>query len=458
MSSRGGGGGGGGGGGSHQPSILSFFRPRNQRLPATQPPPASSSSGSSVNKTAAHPLPPPPLPQHHHQPPPPTAAAPGLPARPDSAAVAAAGAAAAAVAAVSGPECRAPASWPTPHPQATVAPVAEAHVTPLRRINSLLLCVNYPDSFYARVLDPAGSGLFSRVILWSDEGEPPKVIGSLIARLEPSPFAAGEDNNNSNNSNSNSNGTQQQGRQQQRRYALYVQSLTLLSPFRSLGLAAAALDAVVAHADAVNAPGAAAAAAGWRISDLFAHVWTDNDDGLRWYAARGFARAAGEPVKGYYLKLRPDTAWVVRRPLGGVAAAIAAAAAAAAAPPPPPPPSATAELPPPLAARRPSPLSTKAPTAAAGSASGTTTPASAQALCFQERRPDMDWNDLPADVVAAAAERAAAAATAPGLLDVPAPAGDDGGAGGASHASSRSSSTARKKRKDRSYPAAAFGS
>ncbi|KAL8295892.1 hypothetical protein RB597_009064 [Gaeumannomyces tritici] len=451
MSSRGG---GGSGGGSHQPSILSFFRPRNQGLPATQPPPASSSTSSISKTAAAHPPPPPPLPQHHHQPPPHAAVPAGLPTRPDSAAVAAAGAAAAAVAAVSGPECRAPESWPTPHPQAAVAPVAEAHVTPLRRINSLLLCVNYPDSFYARVLDPAGSGLFSRVILWSDEGEPPKVIGSLIARLEPSPFTAGEDNN-----TQQQNGRQQQ-QQQQRRYALYIQSLTLLSPFRSLGLAASALDAVVAHAEAVNSPGGAAAAAGWRISDLFAHVWTDNEDGLRWYAARGFARAAGEPVKGYYLKLRPDTAWVVRRPLGGVAAAIAAAAAAAAAaPPPPPPPSAAAEPPPAppagaaAAARRPSPLSTKAPTAA-GSASGTTTPASAQALCFQDRRPNMDWNDLPADVVAAAAERAAAATT-PGLLDVPAPAGEDGGA---SHTSSRSSSTARKKRKDRSYPAAAFGS
>ncbi|KAL8413476.1 hypothetical protein RB594_004926 [Gaeumannomyces avenae] len=429
MSSRGG---GGSGGGSHQPSILSFFRPRNQGLLATQSPPASSSTSSISKTTAAHPPPPPPLPQHHHQPPPHAAVPAGLPTRPDLAAVAAV--AAAAVAAVSGPECQAPESWPTPHPQATVAPVAEAHITPLRRINSLLLCVNYPDSFYARVLDPAGSGLFSRVILWSDEGEPPKVIGSLIARLEPSPFTAGEDNG--------TNNTQQQ----QRRYALYIQSLTLLSPFRSLGLAASALDAVVAHAEAVNSPGGAAAAAGWRISDLFAHVWTDNEDGLRWYAARGFARAAGEPVKGYYLKLRPDTAWVVRRPLGGVAAAIAAAAAAAA-PPPPPPPSATAEPPPApaAAARRPSPLSTKAPTAA-GSASGTTTPASAQALCFQDRRPDMDWNDLPADVVAA---------TTPGLLDVPAPAGEDGGA---SHTSSRSSSTARKKRKDRSYPAAAFGS
>lgn len=342
--------------------------------------------------------------------------------------MAAAGAAAAAVAAVSGPECRAPTSWPTPHPQATVAPVSEAHVTPLRRINSLLLCVNYPDSFYARVLDPAGSGLFSRVILWCDDGEPPKVIGSLIARLEPSPFTT---------SDSSSNNAPHQ---QQRRYALYIQSLTLLSPFRSLGLAAAALDAVVAHAEAVNAPGGAAAAAGWRISDLFAHVWTDNEDGLRWYARRGFARAAGEPVKGYYLKLRPDTAWVVRRPLGGVAAAVAAAAATAVPPPPPPPPS---------SAVGPSVTAAPPPAAASGSASGTATPASGtQALCFQDRRPDMDWNDLPPDVVAAT--------TAPGLLDVPA-AGEDG-RGGSSQTSSRSSSTARKKRKDRSYPAAAFGS
>ncbi|PHH86443.1 hypothetical protein CDD83_10244 [Cordyceps sp. RAO-2017] len=59
---------------------------------------------------------------------------------------------------------------------------------------------------------------------------------------------------------------------------------------------------------------------------------------------------------------------------------------------------------------------------------------------YQNQRPETEWNDLPADM-------------APGLLAPPRKAGSEP----ASVASSRSSSTVRKKR-DRSYPAAAFGS
>ncbi|KAF4446122.1 Pre-mRNA-splicing factor [Fusarium albosuccineum] len=59
---------------------------------------------------------------------------------------------------------------------------------------------------------------------------------------------------------------------------------------------------------------------------------------------------------------------------------------------------------------------------------------------YQNQRPETEWNDLPDDMA--------------NRLLVPPPRGNPGESG--SGASSRSSSTARKKR-DRAYPAAAFG-
>ncbi|TLD07245.1 hypothetical protein PgNI_10363 [Pyricularia grisea] len=367
-----------------QPSILSFFRPNNKDpAPGVVQPP---------KQHQQPPLPPPPPPAPLQSP------SPGAVA-----------AAAAAAAAANTP----PAT--TPHPSASIVPITADHIAPLRRINALLLCVNYPDSFYQRILDPAASGLFSRAILWSETddsdpsspAEPPKVIGSIVARVETSPF--------------NKN-----------RSALYIQSLTLLSPFRSLGLARAALDAVL--------DGARHLRSAVDIADVYAHVWTENDDGLRWYAARGFERVGSRPEQGYYHKLRPDTAWIVRRSLDGAASAADMSAAmartttstnAAMAPPP-------AVVPPSVTAAVVN-LPFKAPPAPTRASSGGSASAKAAALCFQDKRPETDWNDLPPDVAA-------------GLLTP--------GSGQGSEASSRSSSTARgpKKKRDRAYPAAAFGS
>ncbi|KAI6473951.1 hypothetical protein MCOR17_002357 [Pyricularia oryzae] len=362
-----------------QPSILSFFRPNNKNpaLPVQPPKPHQQP-----------PLPPPPPPAPLQSP------SPG---------------AVAAAAAASSPAATMPPAT-TPHPSASIVPITADHIAPLRRINALLLCVNYPDSFYQRILDPAASGLFSRAILWSEDDDknnddaasPPKVVGSIVARVEASPF-------------------------DQKRSALYIQSLTLLSPFRSLGLAGAALDAVLDQARRLRSS--------VDVADVYAHVWTENDDGLRWYAARGFQRVGSRPEQGYYHKLRPDTAWIVRRSLDGAASASDVSAAmartkttaAAGAPPAPAvvPPSVTAAV---------VNLPLKPPPAPTSSAS-----AKAAALCFQDKRPDTDWNDLPPDVAA-------------GLLTP--------GSGQGSEASSRSSSTVRgtKKKRDRAYPAAAFGS
>ncbi|RDA91233.1 hypothetical protein CP533_3398 [Ophiocordyceps camponoti-saundersi (nom. inval.)] len=276
-----------------------------------------------------------------------------------------------------------PTNLPT---EAGVRPVSAADTAALRRINALLLPVSYPDSFYARAVCRAQSGRFSRVITWAHDGEEAKVVGGVVCRLE----------------------SDDEHHLAQR---LYIQSLCLLAPYRGKGLMAAALDHVIATATSDAA---------LDVRSVTAHVWTDNEDGLRWYESRGFDRRH-QPIAGYYLKLRPDSAWLVHRrlsleqsplPQSDEDAATAAAAAIANLPASRPPPSRT-------------------------SASTPVLPSSAVAQSYQNQRPDMEWNDLPADM-------------APGFLAKP-------GSDPASRAGSRSSSAMRKKR-DRSYPAAAFGS
>ncbi|KAI1472438.1 uncharacterized protein F4812DRAFT_408912 [Daldinia caldariorum] len=314
------------------------------------------------------------------------------------------------------------------HPQATISPILPEHIPALRRITSLLLPVNYPDSFYARLSDPLSSGAFSRVVLWSDPADSngaPKVVGGLVCRPEPSPFV-------SSSSRKSPLSSQQQQQKQPttpsaQPNALYIQSLVLLSPYRQLGLASALLDDVAR----------AAAASPFACGEVYAHVWTDNEDGLRWYLARGFAKHG--QVNGYYFKLRPDSAWIVRRAIEGpVTSALGAASPRSSSSssntgvPTTIPPSATAAA----ANLLPSKQTPTPPPRSTGPSPNRSPGASASAgMSYQNARPETEWNDLPADMHVSRAPAS----------------------GAPSNASSRSSSAAPRKKRDRAYPAAAFG-
>ncbi|KAI1765760.1 acyl-CoA N-acyltransferase [Hypoxylon sp. FL1150] len=373
-----------------QPSIRNFFKPKP---PSYAPPP------SAASRTAAAPPPPPASAT------PPTAQI-GLKSPPPSST------------SIPAPAPAPASSWPTSlHPQATISPILPEYIPALRRITSLLLPVNYPDTFYQRLSDPLSSGAFSRVLLWTDDPSsdaPPKVIGGLVCRPEPSPFAPSSQ------------------KTPDKPNAVYIQSLVLLAPYRQNGLAAALLDEVVKLA----------AESPFACEEVYAHVWTDNEDGLRWYLARGFAKHG--QVNGYYFKLRPDSAWIVRRPVdasgtvsgqngrgvpnGAATGVISPSATAAAAnlisqqrtSVPTPPVLATTS-------GTPGPLSPPLGPPRSGGPSPNRSPG--RGLSFQNARPDMEWNDLPADMHSAAN----------------------------SNASSRSSSAAPRKKRDRAYPAAAFG-
>ncbi|KAK0387828.1 hypothetical protein NLU13_4073 [Sarocladium strictum] len=346
------------------------------KAPKYAPPP--SSVASKAAPTAAAPPPPPP-------PPPPASRTP--------------------------PQATAP--YPPPPPSlpqnASIRPLSTDDIAPLRRINTLLLPVPYPPDFYARAADPtSSSGRYSRVISYNhDDKAQSSIVGGIVCRLVDDP----------------ANPTQQH---------IYISSLCLLAPYRGLGLVSAALDHIVSTAILDK---------GCDVTAVTAHVWTGHEDSLEWYQRRGFVRQ--EPaVEGYYLKLRPASAWIVRRNITNrVASSLPKAT------PPPPPKSSTSSTngssPPSKAGEATVPLSATAAVVNLPSSSSAPPPPRAPLPhngSFQNQRPDMEWNDLPADM-------------APGLL-VPSKKANSSETG--SVASSRSSSTVRKKR-DRSYPAAAFG-
>lgn len=408
-----------------QPSIRSFFQPRQPTYAkppanpttADAPPDQGGASNSNDKTTSTEPPPasiipqPPPLPPQPGSAPPPVSTPqappsslpyiPSLPVLPPAP------------------------SLPT---NATIAPITAEHIPALRRINSLLLQISYPDSFYTTILTAPTSPLFSRAILWSESSATaPTVVGSVVCRLE-TPANPSEPS------------------------AIYIQSLTLLSPYRSLGLAAAALEHVISTAALLNLD----AAAGVDIRTVYAHVWTENEEGLRWYTSRGFKKAGKLPVAGYYFRLRPDTAWVVSRAIGDMAGpaqqqndgekdvnggdvadeqrgrgSVLAGA-----------------------------VNLPGFAVVTGGAEGngvgskvgerklTQRPSPAPSLSYQKTRPDTEWNDLPADMVAGSNGAAAAGTARSASQHLSAP---------ASGTSSRSSSSGRRK-KERAYPAAAFGS
>ena len=110
-------------------------------------------------------------------------------------------------------------------------------------------------------------------------------MGGIRCRLEPVPVPPGQ-----------SLSTQQQ---------LYIQTLVLLSPHRGQGIATHLLDAVITEAVKNHN----------NVASIYAHVWEANLEGLDWYRRRGFL-VEDEILEGYYRKLKPGGARIVRRRVG----------------------------------------------------------------------------------------------------------------------------------------------
>lgn len=205
----------------------------------------------------------------------------------------------------------------------SIAPVTAPTLPAYRRLITLLLPIRYPDNFYKdSIANPTSSSLALCALSPEtprpgkpksqslDHEQPPsvsaidaseaKVIGGIQCRLEPLPCPPHDTFPTASTAPSSSH---------QQPHNLYIQTLAVLSPYRSLGVATALLDATVSTA-LIHYP-----RENIKVEEIYAHVWEANEEALEWYMKRGF-EVGGEVVVGYYRKLRPSGARVVRRRVG----------------------------------------------------------------------------------------------------------------------------------------------
>ncbi|KAL8917459.1 MAG: hypothetical protein Q9208_007953 [Pyrenodesmia sp. 3 TL-2023] len=208
----------------------------------------------------------------------------------------------------------------------SIEPITPVTIPSFRRIISLLLPIRYPDKFFAESVSNVTPSSLARVALWHERPRPAKrkreevvedpetrlvtskcvdstlpgaapstVVGGIQCRHEQLPFHPSQ--------------LAQSQRPEQpakgpKDYC-YIQTLAVLSPYRSKGLATALLDTIITTLCVEKVYEG--------VVSIYAHVWEANEEALEWYVKRGFQ--AGEVVQGYYRRLKPAGARIVWRDL-----------------------------------------------------------------------------------------------------------------------------------------------
>ncbi|KAF8250122.1 acyl-CoA N-acyltransferase [Wilcoxina mikolae CBS 423.85] len=170
----------------------------------------------------------------------------------------------------------------------SLAPASDTkNLASLKRLNSLLLPINYRESFYKDILTNPTDAALSRVAFW-DGGV--SIIGGIRGKWEPlSPSSSA----------TTTPGISCLDAGSKRGGKIYLMTICVLSPFRRLGVATALLADVIVTAKQ------------WGVEEVYAHVWVENHEAQEWYERRGFT-IDEDIVEGYYRKLRPSGAKVVR--------------------------------------------------------------------------------------------------------------------------------------------------
>ncbi|KAJ5092609.1 GNAT family acetyltransferase [Penicillium alfredii] len=204
-----------------------------------------------------------------------------------------------------------PTAYATPYPQITIEPISTAHLPSLTRTITLLLPIRYPNSFYTTTItDPIISSL-SRVAIYHNHPAPAsnpasgapasrdQLVGGIRCRLEKAPTPKEQDAPQSSQAREPAN--------------LYIQTLHLLSPYRGRGVATSLLDGLLFSSPPGCKPRTHVSrlVKHYNIRSVSAHVHEANEEALQWYASRGFCVEEGV-VEGYYRKLKPSGAKVVR--------------------------------------------------------------------------------------------------------------------------------------------------
>lgn len=218
-----------------------------------------------------------------------------------------------------------------PNAHITIRAPTPQTIPALKRLNALLLPINYPESFYSEILPSPTTTRLTRLAFWlHSPPSPVKPNGNTRVSDEQGECENGE-------SQHDSPSEEEQGicvggvrcrleippladppldpselSQPPCGGSIYIMTLCTLSPYRHLGVGTQLITSILSAAVELG------------CSEVYAHVWEANTDALDWYRKRGFDVDSGEVVQGYYRKLRPAGARVVRRRVG-VGDALAAA-------------------------------------------------------------------------------------------------------------------------------------
>lgn len=177
-----------------------------------------------------------------------------------------------------------PPTLPPLPPNVELVPLTPDLLQPYKRLNTITFPISYPPAFYTETLNDPEIHDLTLIALWhssplnslktpEQDQQQPVLIGAIRCKILPSP-----DNN----------------------HNLYISTLSLLSPYRTYGIATHLLQRVTVKA--VDKYGA---------RSVMAHVWEMNAEGLEWYKKRGFEVVGKE--EHYYRKLRPAGAMLVRK-------------------------------------------------------------------------------------------------------------------------------------------------
>ena len=176
-------------------------------------------------------------------------------------------------------------------------PITAGTLASYRRLITLLLPIRYPDRFYKDSVANITDSSLARVAIWQETAartssyvselsashgnhaiSEKKVVGGIQCRLEDVPSAPAGDRQ------------------------LYIQTVGVLAPYRHLGIATYLLEdiisTIIGHYE--------------HVTSVYAHVWEANTDALEWYNQRGFS-IDKEILEGYYRRLKPSGARIVRR-------------------------------------------------------------------------------------------------------------------------------------------------
>ena len=179
-------------------------------------------------------------------------------------------------------------SGPSLPPNVEFRACTKEDISHFKRLNSLLLAIPYPESFYREIIEDQQTNDMTLLAVWHDDlaavgKEKGRLVGAIRCKLLAYPPI------------SNPYPTRENEGPM-----LYLSTLVLLSPYRKHGIATRMLDIVTRRA--VFAYG---------IVSVGAHVWEANMEGLEWYRKRAFLEVSKDGR--YYRRLKPQGAVVVQR-------------------------------------------------------------------------------------------------------------------------------------------------